>query len=146
MTSVKYKGFAVAKGKGSTFGGPNDKFGINEMAEKDSLSGIQGSLKMSELNPNGNYVALRFNYDQMSQAKLKTACVIIINPRNGKTVGTTPVDWGPNQRTGKSIDMSPGAEKALGGNATGAEFLFYMSHSPCSTASNIKLGAVGGGI
>jgi hypothetical protein len=138
MTPVRIGNVLAAKGTGSVFGGVSDSAGIKEYGNQ--LAPIQGSgLKFSSLNSESRYVALRFNYQEASASSLKNSCVVIINPITGDRTTATPVDWGPNQSTGKSIDMSPGAARKLGSiyknnpsAVTGQEFIFYITSSPCS--------------
>ncbi len=39
---------------------------------------------------------------------------LMVNPENGKAVVLRPVDWGPNIRTRRIIDVSPQALRDLG--------------------------------
>jgi hypothetical protein len=66
------------------------------------------------LNPNAFYIACRWNYDATSKDFLKTIKVKVTNPSNGRSAFAQPVDWGPNERTGRIADLSPGLERNLG--------------------------------
>ena len=66
------------------------------------------------LDPTKFYVAYRWDYTKTSKAFLRTVGVHLTNPKTGKTINCLPVDWGPNSRTGRVCDMSPGAAAALG--------------------------------
>lgn len=65
-----------------------------------------------KLNPNGMYVAMRWNYRVTPREQLRNMVVII--KANGRTVVARPVDWGPAPWTGCVADVSPGCLKALG--------------------------------
>jgi hypothetical protein len=38
----------------------------------------------------------------------------IARRKNGKTAQAKPVDWGPNERTGRVADLSPGLARFVG--------------------------------
>ena len=62
------------------------------------------------LNPESFYVAMRWRKPRPSAL---TSRVVVLTDE-GKAVCCTATDWGPAQSTGRVIDISPGAEEALG--------------------------------
>jgi hypothetical protein len=60
-----------------------------------------------------HYIACRWDYHATTPAWLHLHTVKVSN-RRGATIDCIPVDWGPNARTGRIADMSPGAAHALG--------------------------------
>lgn len=66
------------------------------------------------LNPKEHYIAMRWNYNQTPITWLRSHQVTVSNPRTGKSVTAWPADWGPNARTGRVADLSPGVASALG--------------------------------
>jgi len=117
------------KGKMSTFGGPEDGgmdpieglaiFETPEEAEKHgaadffmpaSEAGVEGlgrRLRVEKL-----YVACRWNYHETSRHFLQDAVAHV--SANGRTVLMRPMDWGPNENTGRVADLSPAGAEALG--------------------------------
>lgn len=100
----------LGKGKVSHFGGPSDK-----NVGKHSKTAISGE-KARNLNPNDFYCAFRWNYKKYPKNYLKKCLIKIECKKNGqvKTVTVKPKDYGPHPRTGRIIDVSPGAMKKLG--------------------------------
>ena len=64
------------------------------------------------LDPARYYIAMRWDYRITPRGKLRKMVVLI--SANGLTIKARPVDWGPNVRTGRVMDISPGAASALG--------------------------------
>jgi hypothetical protein len=64
------------------------------------------------LNPDAHYIAMRWNYSRHPKAFLRESKVRVT--ANGRTIEAQPVDWGPNQNTGRVADLSPGLLAALG--------------------------------
>jgi hypothetical protein len=131
LTSVKFK----VRGKVSHFGGPNDlpdkngKGGVKaneglalvEPSEMESISeyflpeqppGTTGLAR--RLNPDMPYVACRWDYKKTPRDMLRGSMVKVTNVKTGKAVYAKPVDWGPNEDTGRAVDVSPGLERQLG--------------------------------
>lgn len=118
-------------GKCSVFGGPDDR-GVSPseglaLVEPCDLKNPRFSpLFLSQqptgttglarrLNPDAFYIAMRWDYDQTPRAALRNIEVTV--SANGKTVsGVRPVDWGPNEKTSRVADLSPGLAKVLGVN------------------------------
>lgn len=118
-------------GRCSTFGGPKDtgmtpteglalyetasgfvKAGIGDWLLSASEAGASGVGR--RLNPAKPYVACRWDYKITTKAFLRTALIHVTNPKNGKTEIARAVDWGPNAKTQRAADLSPGLAKALG--------------------------------
>ena len=76
------------------------------------------------LNPDANYIACRWNYHELearhglTRAKLRHVPVLVraLHPKPGKPehLYCWAVDWGPNVRTRRVADLSPGAARRLG--------------------------------
>jgi hypothetical protein len=115
-------------GKMSTFGGPGDKTlsrseGLALVDEKN-LKELQEYFLPQQpprttglarrLNPEKFYLACRWDYGVTPKDFLRKSLVQVKNPENGKTAQAKPVDWGPNERTGRVADLSPGLARFLG--------------------------------
>jgi hypothetical protein len=122
-----------AEGKMSTFGGPKDtgmsateglslfgspaafvKAGIGDWLLSADKAGASGLGR--RLDPTKFYVACRWAYKTTPAAFLRTALIRVSNPKNNKSQVARAVDWGPNAKTGRAADLSPGLAKALGLN------------------------------
>jgi len=55
---------------------------------------------------------MRWDYSIFSQQLLTNSDIIV--KYNNKEIIVKPVDWGPSKRTGRIIDLSPGAMQELG--------------------------------
>jgi hypothetical protein len=66
-----------------------------------------------QLNPAAFYCAMRWDYSVFSRARVAQA-VVRVQSGNGSVIWARPVDWGPNEKTGRLIDLSPGALRSLG--------------------------------
>lgn len=123
-------GAEVLRGKMSTFGGPDDK-GVTPseglaLIEPKHLAdhrlaalflerqppGTSGLAR--RLNPDRYYIACRWSYDRTPKDWLRKAFVLVTNPKTGTRLMARAVDWGPNARTGRVADLSPGLAAALG--------------------------------
>ncbi len=118
----------VLRGKCSWFGGPND-MGVkrNEglaLVSKSDLDKFDGYFLdrnppkttglARRLNPTSYYIACRWNYKSTSREYLQGITVSVRNPNKpGAFLQARPVDWGPNVKTGRVADLSPGLMKAL---------------------------------
>ncbi len=123
----------VWRGKCSVFGGPKDT-GSGDPAEELAiigaadipnfqevlLPGSHGAALFRQLNPDSFYFACRFDYTETSKSYLKTIHGIVKNPRTGQSEIARPVDWGPNAKTGRVADLSPGLAAKLGLNTDDA--------------------------
>lgn len=119
-----------AEGKMSTFGGPKDTGmspdeGLALFNDADEMARHLGASYVlsiehagapglgRRLNPTKFYVACRWPYDTTSKAFLRDAVAWVENPKTGKKLDARPVDWGPNERTSRVADLSPGLAQAL---------------------------------
>lgn len=117
-----------AHGKMSTFGGPDD----TGMRTTEGLALWHSAQQMVErglgeylvahprfpglgrqLNPATSYLACRWDYAKTPVAFLQGATAYVTNAA-GKTEAARPMDWGPNKKTGRVADISPGLAKKLG--------------------------------
>lgn len=115
-------------GRMSTFGGPNDKgvaadeglalIGDGDIGKFSDLflaeqpAGTTGLAR--RLDPNAAYIACRWDYSVTSRTYLRSIRVEVTNPSNGRSALAQPVDWGPNTKTGRVADLSPGIAEQLG--------------------------------
>lgn len=117
------------QGKMSTFGGPRDGgmdpieglaiFETSEEAQAHGAAdffmtameagadGLGRRLRVEKL-----YIACRWNYHETTRHFLQDAVAHV--SANGRTVVMRPMDWGPNENTGRVADMSPAGAEALG--------------------------------
>jgi hypothetical protein len=118
----------IYRGKISTFGGPRDTgvaldegLALIETVDLDQswwfwrlfLPYSSGMGLARRLNPNAYYIAMRFDYGQHPREVLRRAIFRLTNPRNSHSLFAQAADWGPNKRTGRICDMSPGCATAL---------------------------------
>ena len=115
------------KGKVSWFGGPED-MGVApdeglaflyEVEDKPSLFLRQQPLGTTglarRLDPEEEYIALRWNYDQFSKEFLRSnVWAKVYAPKTGRVAFAAPADWGPHTSTGRIADISPGLMDMLG--------------------------------
>lgn len=111
------------RGRCSYFGGPDDPEGKitpdlafwnqTQAAKRPDLFTSVGSGLFTRLNPKSYYIACRWNYKQTPASHLRAIKVKVTNPKSGKSVEATPVDWGPHEKTGRVADLSPGIMSAL---------------------------------
>ncbi len=138
------------RGKISTFGGPED-LGISPseglaLFEAEDLGApiAEGLFLQSQpsgttglgrrLDPNAMYVACRWDYQQTSRSSLRNRTVKITNISGSKSVEARPADWGPSERTGRSIDLSPAAASALGLD-TDDEAIVYLTQQEATNVA-----------
>ena len=117
------------EGTMSTFGGPRDR----GVGSKDGLALVDSSnfdkfkdLFLADqpkgtsglarrLDPSTMYIACRWDYIHPLQADLRKGIFVkVTNPATGVWKNARPVDWGPNEKTGRIADLSPGLAQALG--------------------------------
>ncbi len=119
----------VWRGKCSTFGGPHDTGsgnpaeGLAFISASDIpnfqeilLPGAHGDALFRQLDPDSDYFACRFDYTETPKNYLKTIHGTVKNTRTGQSAAARPADWGPNAKTGRVADLSPGLAKKLGLN------------------------------
>lgn len=111
----------IIHGKISTFGGPQDlgvsrTEGLALIESADLNNPWFSKLFLPEtyapglarrLNPEMFYCAARWNYLFTSRTLLRKSLCEIVTSR-GRRALCRPVDWGPNIRTGRVMDLSPG--------------------------------------
>ena len=112
----------VNSGKCSWFGGPNDQ----GMAESEPLAFLfevsqapdlflEGATEAlgRALDPEEYYIAMRWDYDEISKEDLLKTICLVRNPANGRSFWARPSDWGPGIED-RLCDISPGLMDALG--------------------------------
>lgn len=97
----------LGSGKASWFGGPNEA-----SRELNMKLALYPNKHLRDLNHNDYYCAMRWDYSIFSQQLLTNSDIIV--KYNNKEIIVKPVDWGPSKRTGRIIDLSPGAMQELG--------------------------------
>jgi hypothetical protein len=117
------------KGKCSHFGGPDDTSGVSDSEGLAFIYNIQDAphLFLPEgtpgtvgcglartLNPFIHYVACRWNYDETPKPSLLKDVALVRAIRTGVELTAFPADWGPNEKTGRVADLSPGLMTDLG--------------------------------
>ena len=112
------------RGKVSWFGGPDDTESGNP--EEGVAIYSTGSTRPDLFLPTGPglfrrlntevamYCAARWDYHETPVSWLQTHTCTLTNPANGKSVEVWPVDWGPNVRTGRTMDVSHAAILKIG--------------------------------
>jgi hypothetical protein len=135
---VSVQVICLGTGKCSDFGGPDDQ-GVEQL-EGLALVSIADLTEQwfarnfypprphiglaRSLNPNALYCAMQFAYGDgddsgkpgpilpgVTHEQLQRAIFAV--SAGGKTIFVQAVDWGPDRRTGRLIDLSPGAMRAL---------------------------------
>ena len=122
-----------ARGKMSTFGGPNDT-GMKPdeglaLVDQNNLAAYvaqhpnlflpaqaAGTKPLGRnLNPDALYLAARWDYERDVAVGDFLKCVARVrNPLNGRQSDAVAVDWGPSETTGRVADLSPALAKELG--------------------------------
>lgn len=142
------KNTRTVTGRVSCFGGPSDtgvtpSEGLALFEHLDLLEPEHAALFLPRqphnttglarrLDPSAHYIALRWDYTETPRAFLRTANVTIT--ANGITItGVRPVDWGPNIRTGRIADLSPGLLAALHITTDDEATITYPLPSPRAT-------------
>ena len=107
-------------GKVGVFGGPRDR-GIKPDDKLALPTGPHGVYeRIRSLNPKSFYCAMRWNYhvEHLTPEEVKrwwaNRKLLVTNPKNGNAVIVRAVDFGPHEKTGLDISVSPGAAEALG--------------------------------
>ena len=65
------------------------------------------------LDPDGDYIAMRWDYDQTPREMLLGKLALVHAPKTGKKFYAYPADWGPHVDTGRIADISPGLMEKL---------------------------------
>jgi hypothetical protein len=88
---------------------------VNDQAESLFLdaqpSGTTGLAR--RLDPEEYFIAMRWDYEEISKADLKRTICLVRSPDSGKAYWARPADWGPNSNTGRICDISKGLMEAL---------------------------------
>lgn len=120
------------KGNCSSFGGPDDT-GVSEseglalFERVDQMPNIflteqpEGTTGLARrLDPEKMYIAMRWKYATTPKEVLRRSLVLVSNTISRKSVLAVqkhvyaiPCDWGPNERTSRVCDLSPGLMKYL---------------------------------
>ena len=119
---VTARGRELVSGTVSHFGGPRDT-GVSA-TETGAITGEVLRALNAPLDPDAAtlaarpeayyFVAMRFDYTNVGRDFWRAARLLVVAPATGRAVVVRPVDWGPNTRTGRIIDLSPQAVKDLG--------------------------------
>ena len=110
----------IISGKCSWFGGPDDQgvapdeglAFIYDVADAPRLfldrqpAGTTGLAR--RLDPDEYYIAMRWDYDEISKENLLNTICLVRSPQTGRSFWAVPADWGPNADTGRVADLSPG--------------------------------------
>lgn len=119
-----------ARGRMSTFGGPNDT-GVSPSENlawwEDQATAFReaphlflptqptGTTGLARrLNPWVPYLACRWDYDTTPKSMLRTGKMALVRSlTNGMVMKAFPADWGPHGDTNRIADLSPGLADAL---------------------------------
>lgn len=114
------KGDFEVTGKCSYFGGPDDTAvaadeGLALCSSVDDAPQLflpyqpEGTSGLARrLNPHIHYVACRWDYDKTSKSTLLEDVALVRSTKTGLALTAFPADWGPNEKTGRVADLSPG--------------------------------------
>jgi N-acetylmuramoyl-L-alanine amidase len=115
-----------ATGKVSYFGGPSD-MGVSASEGLAFISSIsQAEHLFLPTQPSGTtglarrlnvwtpYVACRWDYQSTPKSTLLENMALVRSTKTGIAIKAFPADWGPNEKTGRIADISPGLMDALG--------------------------------
>lgn len=118
------EGFHVA-GKVSYFGGPDDE-GVSPDEGLAFISHVEQAPQLflpyqpdgttglaRRLNPFVHYVACRWDYNETPKTLLLEHRALVRSRRTGLEMVAFPADWGPNEKTGRVADVSPGLMESL---------------------------------
>jgi peptidoglycan hydrolase-like protein with peptidoglycan-binding domain len=115
----------VATGKCSWFGGPDDKgvkpdeglafiSNVNQAPQLFLPSQPPGTTGLARrLDPAVFYIACRWDYKKTPRDMLLNEQALVSVPETGESMLAFPADWGPNEKTGRIADLSPGLMDAL---------------------------------
>ena len=139
------------KGKVSWFGGPDD----DGVAPDEGLAFIyeieqaphlflsyqpDGTTGLARrLNPEAQYIACRWDYDETPAYMLLEEMALVRNVKTGKALKAYPADWGPHEDTGRVADVSPGLMEDLGLTTDDeVEVIFPFTHRGDAAAPTYK--------
>ena len=116
----------IAKGKCSWFGGPDDK-GVKPDEGLAFISDVDQAPQLflpeqppytsglaRRLDPDVFYIACRWDYKRTPPDMLLSEIALVKALSTGLDLECFPADWGPNEKTGRVADLSPGALEAPG--------------------------------
>ncbi|MET0710195.1 MAG: hypothetical protein ABWY82_25635 [Tardiphaga sp.] len=121
----------IVCGSCSWFGGPHDE-GVSpsealawwetwEQVVRDHAEGLfldepppNTTGLARRLDPDEFYIAMRWDYDEISKADLVRTICLVRSPETSLAFWARPSDWGPHEDTGRVCDISPGLMEALG--------------------------------
>ena len=119
---VSRDGLAFVSGRVSHFGGPRDT-GVSS-SETGAITGERLRALNSPLSPDAAtlrarpgdyyYAALRVDYSPRGRSWWAGQRLLVVAPATGRAIVVRLVDWGPNTRTGRVLDLSPQALRELG--------------------------------
>lgn len=113
-------------GKCSWFGGPDDEGvspseGLAFIFDVSQAPGLfldeqpPGTTGLARrLDPSEFYIAMRWDYDEISKEDLLRTICLVRAPDAGISFWARPSDWGPHSDTDRIADISPGLMEALG--------------------------------
>lgn len=104
---VSYADVSFIKGKVSWFGTKKD-----DGVAVDETGAITGEI-LRDLNEDDFFCAMRWSYEPNGKRFWVNQRILIVNPVNQKAAIARVVDWGPNTRTGRILDVSPKTIEAL---------------------------------
>ena len=116
----------ILRGTASWFGGPNDEgvtpdeglafiYDVDDKPELFLLFQPEGTTGLARrLDPDVHYIAMRWDYDEISKADLLNTVCLVRAPATARAFWAAPADWGPNADTGRIADLSPGLMDDLG--------------------------------
>ncbi len=131
--SITHRGRSFAAGTVSWFGGPSDR-GVSS-TETGAITGErlrslhrQSQPSSSELARNPEdyyYAAMRFDYGPRGRTWWRKARLLVVSPKNGVAIVVRPVDWGPNTRTRRVIDLGRQCLRDLGISTDGEAYVSF---------------------
>jgi hypothetical protein len=105
---VSYADVSFVKGKVSWFGTKED-----DGVAADETGAITGEI-LRDLKEDDFFCAMRWSYEPNGKRFWVNQRILIVNPVNQKAAIARVVDWGPNVRTGRILDVSPKTLEVLG--------------------------------
>lgn len=99
--TVKYADVDFVKGKISWFGTKED-----DGVEVDETGALTGEI-LHDLAEDDFFCAMRWSYEPNGKRFWVNQRILVVNPVNQKSAIVRAVDWGPNTRTGRILDLSP---------------------------------------
>jgi hypothetical protein len=116
----------ILRGPCSHFGGPDD-LGVDADEPLAFLTDVsqrpeifldeqpEGTTGLARrLDPASHYIAMRFDYDEISKEQLRDTMCLVRSPETTISFWAYCADWGPHEDTGRIADISPGLMDDLG--------------------------------